>query len=465
MFITDDTIAAVSSAAGRAGRAIVRLSGPDAIAIAGRLFTPTGGAASLAEIAGFRLTDGLLYLPDESIELPGRAYIFHRPHSYTRQDVVEIHLPGSPAVATATLAAMIDAGARQAGAGEFTARAFLSGRIDLSAAEAVADVIAAADDAQLRVAQAVMGGEVHRRCSQAAGDIAEALAIVEASIDLAEEDIQLAEPGQLAGQLADVGETLNDLAATATDMPETSHLPQVVLAGRPNAGKSSLLNALAQTRRAITSSMPGTTRDVLSGLIALPGNAVVNLLDAAGFGDDSPADYLDAAAHDAATAAVTRAEPILLVIDAATQQPHQDKNLREKIRQANPNAPVLTLANKIDLLGGEIDPPVDVIATSAATGEGLDALKAVIAERLHLAVNRSGEALGLHDRQRRCLSAAATATQNAAELLADAEEIADVAELAAVELRNALAQLGAISGEVVTEDLLGIIFSRFCVGK
>ena len=218
MLQTDDTIVAVSTPAGLAARAIVRLSGPCAAALAGGVFQPQG--ASLAEAAPFRVVDGVVHAGP--VELPGRAYVFRAPRSYTRQDVIELHIPGSPAAAAAVAAELVDAGARPAEPGEFTARAFLAGRIYLSAAEAVADVIDAADDAHLRSAMAALGGAVHRLCSRAADRLAEELALVESAIDLADEDIELDSPARTAERLTDLADELIRTAERATDMPESA---------------------------------------------------------------------------------------------------------------------------------------------------------------------------------------------------------------------------------------------------
>ena len=527
--ITDDTIVAISSAAGSGERAIVRLSGEQALKLAESVFgwhpqvflgvsgmaratrtPPSGlGGATLADVGSFRCVDGIVnFLAGENlpISLPARAYVFRAPRSFTRQDVVELHIPGSVPAACALVDHLARAGARRAQAGEFTARAFFSGRIDLSAAQAVADVIDAASDAQLRSAMSALGGRLARLCAKVAGELAEALATTEASIDLAEEHIEPDSPGELSGRLGLASEELRRLAAEARDMPEQAHLPRVVLCGRPNAGKSSLLNALAGFDRAIISPQAGTTRDVLGATIVLEGSAVL-LQDAAGlvaagtvpflsakrglslnptkgtvpiFGNspekgDSPLS-LDQTAQAAARAAIEAADVLLPVADLTDTGDLAGLSQQvDSWRSLNPRAPMLLLANKADLLvGNEIAARVGklqtalnvpAVVTSASTGRGLAEVRRELTNLLHLSASRGAEALGLHQWQRQCIVDAQHAAQRAGELLAASAQVADQAELVAVELRTALANLGQISGQIVSEDILGRIFARFCVGK
>ncbi len=472
MFPAGDTIVAVSSAAGPAPRAIVRLSGPEAIALAASLFTPIAPDVSLQRLGGFRSCEGMVTLTDPPCQIPARALVFRAPCSYTREDLIELHLPGSTPIASGCADALIAAGGRAAQGGEFTARAFFSGRLDLSEAAAVADVINATDRAQLRSAVGVLHGRVHRLCQAATIAMTDALATVEASIDLAEHDIQPATPGELIAALGEQSEQLRRAAEQAGDLPDTAALPTVVLAGRPNAGKSSLLNALVGHARAIVSPVAGTTRDVLSAWMDLPaGGAMLHDVAGAAHSDDP----LEAPATSAALAALARAEVIVLVADLSAGQTDRgsEADLLAEIRSTNAQAACVLAANKCDLS----DTPASTLAdrlgverdrafrVSAADGTGLPALRERLAEILTGDVFRSGQTLGLHARQRRCLLEAADAIDQAGTLLGDVDDVAASAELVAVELRAGLAQLGQITGEVTNEDVLGRIFGRFCVGK
>ena len=461
MFSMDDTIVAVSSAAGPAGRSIVRLSGPEAIRLAaGALSRPLDG------IGGFRAIAGAVRASARPpVEVPGRLYLFRAPRSYTRQDVAELHVAGQ-AVASMLCSTLIAAGARQAQAGEFTARAFFTGRLDLARAEAVADLIDAEADAQLRSALGVLEGALSRLCRPAAEAVTEALALIEASIDFADEDVELPRPAQVAGALREVSRRLKSASAAGSSVARAGP-PHAAIAGRPNAGKSSLLNALSGTDRAIVSALAGTTRDVLSAAAEMAEGCEVVLLDAAGL--DVTADPLTRAAHAAAREAVASADAVVFVVDAAAADHDAEADLLAEVRQLNRRAAPLLVANKTDLptdpadLARRFGP--GLLPVSALTGAGLDRLRAALAERLADLAPPRPAGLLLHDRQRRRLADAAAAATAAAELLAPAGGLADVAELAAVELRAALAGLKELTGEVVTEDVLAAIFGRFCIGK
>lgn len=466
MFEMNDIIVALSSAAGYGLRSIVRISGPGVLTLAKRIFFPANVQLDIEKQPGFTYVDGVVRV-SEFVQFPARIYVFRAPASYTRQDIVEFHIPGGPACAGVVHDVLLACGARAARAGEFTARAFLSGRIDLSQAQAVADVISANDDAHLRASVAVLGGRLFKICRRCADAVAGVLALVEASIDLAEEDISLAEPRVVADDLRSHAGDIRNLATQAGDMPDMAHCPQVVIAGQPNVGKSSLLNALCGSDRAIISDLAGTTRDVLRSQVTLPCGAVVDVIDVAGFGltGDALCDHADAAARNA----VTQADLVLFVIDATCGFTAENRTLLAEVQQFNPAAEIICVCNKSDIAAGPaaVDDKnfAGVVRTSTISGDGLDELKTMITRVLDLSTLRGGDGLCLHGDQRRALLAAAAAADRAAAMLAESLGLADAAELVAVELRESLAELGSISGEIVTEDILGRIFSQFCVGK
>jgi tRNA modification GTPase len=256
-------------------------------------------------------------------------------------------------------------------------------------------------------------------------------------------------------------------------MPDFARECRVVLAGRPNVGKSSLLNALTGSDRAIVSALSGTTRDVLSVTMHTEGGAAILLQDAAGFGraDDS----ISRSAEQAARASLAAADAIIFVADLSAEDFREDANLLDRVQAINSRCPLLLAANKTDLIEGKSlsskmqhlhqTTGLSPLAVSAIRDVGLEELRRLTGERLALSASRDGSALGLHHRQKQNLLAAADSADAAATLLEGASSLADAAELAAIDLREALAQLGQISGEVVSEDILGRIFARFCVGK
>jgi tRNA modification GTPase len=459
----------------------VRLSGPRAIE-----FAQAGFSVDLAEFKGFTAVSGIVRIGSDradssrapytlpptpyALSSPARLYLFRAPRSYTRQDVVELHVPGE-VVASLVLEQLLQAGARQAQAGEFTARAFFSGRLDLARAQAVADIIDAEADAQLRSAIGMLEGELTRLCRQHAETITQALALVEASIDFADEPIELDSPSALAGRIEQACHSLQRVLSESGAWISSSSQPHVAIAGSPNAGKSSLLNALSGFDRAIVSSVAGTTRDVLSAPARLPNGCEVVLLDAAGL--EASDDPLWQTAHQSARQAAASAEAVLFVVDATATGFAPQALLLAEIRGLLGRTPVMAVATKVDLLTnrdslGQLarvlgDGPL--LPVSAVTGEGLDALKGRLAEVLHAeALPHSGRLL-LHGRQRRGLSLAVAAGGRAARILQRSRHLSDEAELAAVELRSCLYHLQEISGQVVSEDILSAIFSRFCIGK
>lgn len=466
----DDTIVAVSSPPGWAARGIVRLSGPEAIPIAARLFTP-GDGVSLARRAGFTRVAGIVELEGAS-RVPAEIYLFRAPRSYTRQDCVEVHTIGSPPVLAMVLEAVQSAGARLAEPGEFTARAFLSGAMDLSQAEAVAAAIQARSDTQLRAARKLQEGELARRIVAWRDRLAGVLGLVEADIDFAEEPIEFIAPETLRRQLLELAREIESLQHQAESAERFEVLPTILLVGRPNAGKSCLMNALSGLDRAICSAVAGTTRDILSAPIRL-GSIEAMLLDAAGLHDD--ADELIRQAQQRVLSTAEHVDLLCLVVDLTRDPDEAAFHCLRSVRAT----PCVLAANKVDL----VDPSesergaadlmraapsnvTGVCLVSALRGTGLDPLRQALAEQLGDRDDLADDKMiALSARHRQALQTAGAALSRAT---FEAEAIGatiDRADVLAFELREALDALGEVIGEVTTDDLLGTVFANFCIGK
>ncbi|MCK5114026.1 MAG: tRNA modification GTPase [Phycisphaerae bacterium] len=485
-FSIDDTIVALSSAMGSSARGIVRLSGPDAFALTEQFFTSASSQPDFSKKTSHLRLRGQIKLTDQQ-SCPGQLYIFREPNSYTGQNLAELHLPGSPALLRMIIEKLLAVGARQANPGEFTARAFFNGRMDLSEAEAVGELVTARSDAQLRGAKRLLDGALRKRCAAITAEIADLLALIEADIDFSDQEIDLVNWPDVRGKITAVEDDLELLLKNSLSWEQLEHLPQVVLAGPANAGKSCLTNALLEMDRSIVDSMAGTTRDLLSGPLHLEHGECL-LIDTAGLGPVS--DLLAAESQELTRQAMMNCDLLIWIIDAADQRSAEmvaaDLKLLAEIAvdaQYGTRAAVkknfLIVANKIDRCGKipmrlklisqlsiaqGLSDQGKVIGISAPRGDNLGVLKRMIEDILHGAiVDSPGEVLALTVRQRLEMEAAADCVKKALELLS--EHQTKPAELVALELRAGLDHLGAISGEVVTEEVLGRIFSRFCVGK
>jgi len=456
MFNQDDTIVAISSAAGTGLRGILRLSGPQAICVTQQFFS-----VPLATAAAWQCLDGR-FIFDETFSVPAQVYLFRGPRSYTGQDMVEIHLSGSETLFRLALQAFLQAGMRAAEGGEFTARAFFSGRLDLTEAEAVAEVIRAQSDAQLHAATQLLQGSLRVFCQELVERLAELLALVEAAIDFSEEDIAFASPEELLSRANAARGLLEDLLEHSIHWESLDHPARVVLAGPANAGKSSLANMLLGMDRSIVSAIAGTTRDCLTAPLRLETGECL-LIDTAGLG--AAADPLAPLAQARSLQAVENADLILWVFDASAP-------LDPAVVTLPPDIPVIWLANKADL----VEPAAarqqaqrlhahfrrgSVLAVSSRSGYGLDELKKRIETSLHLEPAASCPRMALTARQRLNLQNAAQALDQAAGLIIARGE----PECLALELRSALDELAAIGGQLGSEDILSRIFSQFCVGK
>lgn len=452
MLDLDDTIAAIASPPGGGLRGIVRLSGPASVACAARLFVPPGDT-KLAALRRPTCLAGSLALGDRWGTVPARLYVWPSRQSYTRQPSVELHTLGSPPLVEAVLEAAVLAGARLARPGEFTLRAHLAGRLDLTQAEAVLGVIDARSQSELAQALDQLAGGLAGPLSSLRSMLLDLLAQLEAGLDFADEDIEFISREELDRQLHSAEAVVVRLAEQMQSRREAAELPRVVLWGEPNVGKSSLLNALAGNAAAIVSDRAGTTRDFVTQTLSLDGTRC-QLVDTAG-ATDAADDPVAAAAQQVAQRSAAAADVTLLCLDAS--RPLTDWEAAQLHEPAA--TPRIVVLTKCDLPSARAARAGEM-ATSSTSGAGLARLRAALARQLHEA--RAESALvGTAVRCRESLQQAAYALARARGHAAQG----DGEELAAAEVRLALDGLGQVAGAVYTEDVLDRVFSRFCIGK
>ncbi len=463
----DETIVAISSAPGCGAVGIVRLSGPEAITLVKRMAQTSAGEPFRARPGSTRVSGEVFF--DADLALPAFFYVFRAPHSYTRQNMVEVYTIGAPAALELVRRRAVELGARPAQPGEFTARSFVNGAMDLAKAEAVAGVIRAQSDTQLRASRRMMDGAFFKQIVETRDTLAELVGLVEADIDFAEEPIEFITPGAVRDRLGEITVRLQQMLAEAPPAERLEVLPRILLLGPSNAGKSLLMNRLSGTSRAICAAAAGTTRDILSAPVKV-GRGEAILLDAAGV--DRPADELLAAARAMALSTAEQVELVCLVVNVTG--PEHDDVLTE-VRSLD-IAKVVIAANKCDLISNEDTADVvkrlgecglgPVCPISALMGTGIDALRQAFAAALAESVNTTlGEAVFLSERQRNAIVETLDLLQRAVALSETAVETIDCADRLAFELREALEALGVITGEVTTEDLLDQVFANFCIGK
>ena len=432
-----DTIAAIATPAGRGGIGVVRISGPKvpgiAAAVLGRLPEPRRAAfGAFRDLNGDTVDEGL-------------ALYFPAPHSYTGEQVLELQGHGGPMVMQALLAACLDAGARLAEPGEFTRRAFLEGKLDLAQAEAVADLIDAASREAARSALRSLSGEFSAAIATLQARLVELRALTEAMLDFPEEDVDNLHREDASLRLAEVRQALDEVLTKSRQGSLLRDGIHVVLAGRPNVGKSSLLNRLAGEERAIVTPIPGTTRDALREAIQVEGVPLV-VVDTAGLRESR--DELERLGMQRTQHELERADLVLAVFDASRGH--------DELRDLPAATARIDVYNKIDLATG-FRAPSGALAVSAKTGEGLEALRRRILQ--DAGWSSSGEPVFLaRERHLRAL-------EQARSHLAAAGGESQRWEFFAEELRLAHAALGSITGEFSADDLLGEIFARFCIGK
>lgn len=449
--LTDDTIAAISTAPGTGGIALIRLSGPDAVGIALRLAPtlPLDPAPRRAYFAPLLDHEGQV---DEGVITWYKA-----PHSYTGDDVVEVGVHGSPYIQQRLLQAMFDAGARPALPGEFTQRAFLNRKLDLSQAEAVADLIASQSAAQHKLAMHQLRGGFGAGIDELRQQLIDFAALIELELDFSEEDVEFAQRVELTTLL----DRLIDLCSGMIDSFRYGNAIKqgvpVAIVGAPNSGKSTLLNALLNEDRAIVSDIPGTTRDTVEETITI-GGILFRFIDTAGLRRTD--DTVEKLGIERSYKKAAEASIVVLLGDASRMAEGALRTEAAMLRQRIGEGPmVLPVLSKADVPGATR--PRDMLSLSARTGAGLEPLKEAFLQHVRGMAGPPGDAVVTNARHVDALTKARTAMVEARQAI----ELGISGELLAIDLRRAQHHLGEITGKITPDDLLGSIFGRFCIGK
>jgi tRNA modification GTPase len=457
--LREETIAAISTPPGRGGIGVVRLSGPRALEIASSIFQAQSRAPTAdPNRAQFgRVVDAAA---GEQIDEAILTY-FKAPHSYTGEDVVEVSCHGSPVILRRVLELVTARGARIAEPGEFTFRAFLNRRIDLSQAQAVRDVINAQTDYQARVASRQLEGALSGRLKPAKEGLVEIIVHLESAVEFVEDDLTVEAASVLSSKLEAVIEELSRVAASFSFGRVVKEGFNLAIIGRPNVGKSSVFNRLVGADRAIVTPLPGTTRDALSESASISG-VPVRLIDTAGIRETT--DVVETIGITRSRAAIAEADLSLLVMDGSAPLDEDDLRLLKDV----PGERRILALNKTDLparvdqaglkrMAGD-----ELIGISALTGQGFERLTATIFRRLAGDGARDGDDIMITDaRQHAAVRRSLEQLMSARELMLQGE----LEEIILLRLHGALQSLGEITGETLTEDILGQIFSTFCVGK
>ena len=457
-----DTIAAIATSVGHAGIGIVRVSGPASCEIARTVFRNSRQQA-LSAFEPRRMIYGMVINPQTDQKIDEALCVFMPgPNSYTSEDVIELQTHGGPLVLRQVLRVVLDQGARMAMPGEFTQRAFLNGRIDLMQAEAVMGVIQAKTEAALRNATQQMAGELSRRIGLHRQALLNELAHIEASLDYPEEDIGSPVAVNLASFLQQTQQDFDKLLASAQAGRVLREGLRTVIIGRPNVGKSTLLNALIGEERALVTDIPGTTRDSIEEYINIRG-IPLQIIDTAGLREST--DKVELLGMQRTRASMDSAGLILLMIDASAPIGESDLAILRRL----PTVPVIIVVNKIDLPQladltdwQDLTRKYPVVSLSAKQKTGLDTLESLIeqmvfADTAHLSIDVCLD----NGRQIECLIAAKRSISSALTAIADEMPL----DCVAIDLRAAVSALGQITGETVSDEVVREIFAKFCLGK
>ena len=452
----EKTIAAISTPLAAGGISIIRISGEDAIAVADKVFSAYSGT-KLSQLKGYRAAYGRLMEKGEAVD-EGIATVFLAPHSYTGEDVVELSCHGGLFVTKKVLRLVLDAGAVLAQAGEFTKRAFENGKMTLTQAEGVLEMIQAENENALKAAKNAMDGNLYRKIRGISDDLVAVIGSIAAYLDYPEEDLDPLARSQIREGFCRAKDALSALILDFDKGKLLRDGIDTVIVGKPNVGKSTLMNLLSQRERSIVTDIPGTTRDVVEERISL-GNLTLNLADTAGLREtDNPVEQIGV---ELAKKRVETASLILAVFDGSEDFSSEDDALWEQLN----GLPVIAVVNKTDLgdvLSKKLRErfPV-VVSVSAKEGTGKEALTEAISSFLSLSALTGNEAFLFNERQ---LSAAKQALGALDETIATIDNGFPL-DAIALDGENALSALLALSGEKVSERVVEEIFSHFCVGK
>lgn len=455
----EDTIAAVATAYGEGGIGIIRISGEKSLDILKSVFQPASGSDG---IISRRMTYGKVIDDENRLVDEVLAVYMKGPKTYTAEDVVEINCHGSMVSLRKTLALVLRKGARLAEPGEFTKRAFLNGRMDLSQAEAVIDLIKAKTDRSFDIAVSQLEGELSGRVGAIREKLLDVLVNITVNIDYPDEDIEELTYVELKKNISEINDMIGILTSSAFAGRMIREGIRVAIVGKPNVGKSSLMNGLLRESRAIVTDMPGTTRDTIEEAISIK-NIPVYLTDTAGIRETT--DTIEQIGIEKTKEAFNSADFIIFILDGSEELTEEDRLIMEYIGERN----ALVLINKNDL-GKKIDaheirdamPGVRVIQTSLIKGEGITEIEDTIEELVYGGRISQKESLMVNNvRHIELLNRAADSLQDAY-TMADAGEALDFIE---VDVKNAYELLGEITGETVSDDIINEVFSRFCLGK
>ena len=447
--IFEETIAAIATPPGKGGVAIIRLSGKDPLSIAAQMFTPTG-RVSVTDFEPYKLYPGTIECGGFTDY--GMAVYFKAPRSYTGEDVVEFQCHGGESIARGILKQAFRLGAKSAGKGEFTKRAFLNGKLSLASAEGVADMINGESEAEVKAGYMLYSEKLTQRVISAQKRLKTLLAGIDVSVDYPEEDIEEQHVAQLKLSLQAMNVELKDLLATYASGKKIKSGVTVAICGKPNTGKSSLLNRLLGYEKAIVSSVAGTTRDAVEGVIEI-GGMKFNLYDTAGVRESEDA---------IESIGITRAESIIRSCDVAVFVADVTRGVDEedgKVLDMVSGKPLIKVFNKVDATADETETDADV-HTSAVTGEGIERLKRLMYEKGYGGAQAEDAAFLVEERHYDALSRAVQSLDQA--IFACETQPLD---LIGIDVKGAWDALGEITGETATEAIIEEIFSKFCVGK